>query len=287
MDARTLASRVRHYLDAESLLNIRRAGDTDARDQERIVAELRLQVLEALAEGREKKWEAFYENVQTYLNATETFEINRAASKDLDRPARLRERARHELESQLIAVMTDTPTPEPHQRTGPIRLLVALDKSEQADWALRLGTQLASTLHAQMALVHAVPPELGLTESFLAGQTLERLHRKEGEDLLEQAAACVPESVDLQRMLRDGPANEEIVNAAREWGADFIIMGTHARGRVAHFLVGSNAEAVIRLAPCPVITVGQEPHLPEREPAPQSTRKADQHAAAEHVAIAT
>jgi nucleotide-binding universal stress UspA family protein len=52
-----------------------------------------------------------------------------------------------------------------------------------------------------------------------------------------------------------------IVSYARESGVDLIVMGTHGRGGVAHFLMGSVAEQVVRTAPAPVLTIRH----PERE----------------------
>ena len=52
----------------------------------------------------------------------------------------------------------------------------------------------------------------------------------------------------------------EIVRTARAEGADLIIIGTHGRGAVAHALLGSVAEKVVRKAPCPVLTVRQGEH---------------------------
>jgi nucleotide-binding universal stress UspA family protein len=58
----------------------------------------------------------------------------------------------------------------------------------------------------------------------------------------------------------DTPA-EEIVRYAEEEKVDLIVMGTHGRVKVAHLLMGSVAEKVVRTAPCPVLTVRH----PERE----------------------
>ena len=52
-----------------------------------------------------------------------------------------------------------------------------------------------------------------------------------------------------------------IVQYAKESRADLILVGTHSRGGVAHLLMGSVAERVVRTAPCPVLTVRH----PERE----------------------
>ena len=57
----------------------------------------------------------------------------------------------------------------------------------------------------------------------------------------------------------EGVPADEIVLAVRTWEADLIVIGTRGRNRVAEFLLGSVADAVIRRAPCPVLTVGHEP----------------------------
>ena len=55
-------------------------------------------------------------------------------------------------------------------------------------------------------------------------------------------------------MTSNSPAIE-IVDYARKNGIDLIVMGTHGRGAIAHFFMGSVAERVVRMAPCPVLTV--------------------------------
>jgi nucleotide-binding universal stress UspA family protein len=51
-----------------------------------------------------------------------------------------------------------------------------------------------------------------------------------------------------------------IINFAKDMKADVIIMGTHGRGAMAHLLMGSVAERVVRTAPCPVLTVKHPEH---------------------------
>ena len=57
--------------------------------------------------------------------------------------------------------------------------------------------------------------------------------------------------------LQTGVPFEEIVKVADDERADMIVMGTHGRSRLNRVLLGSVAERVIRLAPCPVLTVRQ------------------------------
>jgi nucleotide-binding universal stress UspA family protein len=62
-------------------------------------------------------------------------------------------------------------------------------------------------------------------------------------------------------VFRSGSPAAEIVKYAAEADIDLIVMGTHGRGFVAHVVMGSVAEKVVRSAPCPVLTVRH----PQRE----------------------
>ena len=61
--------------------------------------------------------------------------------------------------------------------------------------------------------------------------------------------------VTWEAEVASGPAAETIVQIAQERAADLIVMGTHGRTGLRHLLLGSVAEKVVRLAPCPVLTV--------------------------------
>lgn len=52
----------------------------------------------------------------------------------------------------------------------------------------------------------------------------------------------------------------EIVRYAREQNIDLLVLGSHGRGPIAHLLLGSVAEKVVRHAPCPVLTVRHPEH---------------------------
>ncbi|RMF87095.1 MAG: universal stress protein, partial [Nitrospinota bacterium] len=57
-----------------------------------------------------------------------------------------------------------------------------------------------------------------------------------------------------------GKAYEEIIETAKSHDVDLIVMGTHGRTGLAYVLLGSVAEKVVRLAPCPVLTVKHPEH---------------------------
>ena len=52
----------------------------------------------------------------------------------------------------------------------------------------------------------------------------------------------------------------EIIAYAREHAIDLIVMGTHGRGAIAHVLLGSTTEKVVRKSPCPVLTIRTSEH---------------------------
>jgi nucleotide-binding universal stress UspA family protein len=155
--------------------------------------------------------------------------------------------------AKLEPVMVEA-TPKPLRR-----ILVAVDGSDQARWALEVGIHLATTTGAELALVHVVNMVVGwapgLRTSVLTGL------EEEGAELLHRLVMSVPSPIRTVMLLRHGYPDREIVAASREWEADLVILGTHARGMVSRFfrLLGGVAEYVIRYADCPVMTVSHQP----------------------------
>jgi nucleotide-binding universal stress UspA family protein len=62
-----------------------------------------------------------------------------------------------------------------------------------------------------------------------------------------------------QVLMKTGDARDMIDEAAKELGADLIVMGTHGRRGFSRALLGSVAETVVRTAPCPVLTIRPHP----------------------------
>ena len=131
-------------------------------------------------------------------------------------------------------------------------ILVPTDFSEPSDAALQYATGLAQTFGAQLYLLH-VPGRTGenLETNFPIGR-FETVARERLDTFLS------PEAVMRLRpeyALRIGTPAEEIVRYADARNIDLIVMGTHGRTGVAHVVMGSVAEQVIRTAPCPVLLV--------------------------------
>ena len=77
------------------------------------------------------------------------------------------------------------------------------------------------------------------------------------EKQLHELVARIPrlENVKLVPVLLNGYASQQIVTLAAETQADCVVIATHGRSGFAHFLYGSVAEKVVRMCPCPVLTV--------------------------------
>jgi nucleotide-binding universal stress UspA family protein len=136
-------------------------------------------------------------------------------------------------------------------------ILVAHDFGETAQTALEYALDLAEKLGARVTIVHAFEiPVYGFPEGIalttdVAGE-VEAVARKALEGLVHGSRRP---GVQLDSILRQGAAWSEIAATATETSADLVVIGTHGRRGLAHALLGSVAEKVVRTSPCPVLTV--------------------------------
>jgi nucleotide-binding universal stress UspA family protein len=144
------------------------------------------------------------------------------------------------------------------------KILVAVDGTSASSAALAAAVELARPLGAALRLVHVVDMpsgHLNAMQGRVSGdleESRQAWHRA-GQAILDQAVADAgqrgcPAETDL--IATDGAhPSERIVEAARRWRADLIVVGTHGRRGVGRLLLGSVAEAVGRTAPVPVLLV--------------------------------
>jgi nucleotide-binding universal stress UspA family protein len=140
-------------------------------------------------------------------------------------------------------------------------LLVPTDFSEPAEHALDYAVGLAASLGAKIYLLNVIGiPALGIPELGVAitAGTIETTLRFRQADLDQIVARHAP--APIEGMLRTGDAVGTIADVARQIGADLIVMGTHGRRGVRRALLGSIAEGVLRIAPCPVLTIREPGH---------------------------
>lgn len=136
-------------------------------------------------------------------------------------------------------------------------VLVATDFSEASRPALDLAIALARE-PARLHVVHVceVPAYVDLATPVDLVTPLTEADQKRLDDLMASVRAEHP---DADGLLRVGVAWEQILEAAADVGADLVVLGTHGRRGLAHALLGSVAERVVRLASAPVLTVRPPP----------------------------
>jgi nucleotide-binding universal stress UspA family protein len=143
-------------------------------------------------------------------------------------------------------------------------IVCAVDFSEYSDYALRYAVDLAKTFDADLKLIHIV--ELPFLPSYsLAGipdlsMPVDEIEEGARNRLQETLEDCRSKHSKVEGEVRMGTAFLEIINYAREVGADLIVVGTHGRTGLSHILIGSVAEKVVRKAPCPVLSVKHPDH---------------------------
>jgi nucleotide-binding universal stress UspA family protein len=140
-----------------------------------------------------------------------------------------------------------------------MKILHPTDFSECAQQAQEEAARLARALGGEVVLFHVSVEAPLYAEGLIGVKDVEKVYeaqRKWAEETLEARAAALREKGVASRwLLRVGIPFEEIAEAAREERADLIVMGTHGRGGLARFFLGSVADRVLRTAPCPVLTV--------------------------------
>jgi nucleotide-binding universal stress UspA family protein len=144
---------------------------------------------------------------------------------------------------------------------GFIRILVPTDFSPPSDAALATARMLAARFGSSIHLVHVI--EDPYTSVAFATEVYGYMPPGVKETWQREAQSHLDELLtDADRTefratteVLFGSSAAAIVEHARENGMDLIVMGTHGRGAVAHLLLGSVAERVVRTAGCPVLTV--------------------------------
>ena len=141
------------------------------------------------------------------------------------------------------------------------KILVPTDFSKHSDQAMRYGAELAAKFGAELHLLHAIetmPYTFGEGACFPpeTAAEMEAAAIKQLEDLMLDAAG----DLTVIRKSTHGYPFLEIIHYAKENDIDLIVLGTHGRGAIAHMLLGSVAEKVVRKASCPVLTVRDGEH---------------------------
>jgi nucleotide-binding universal stress UspA family protein len=138
-------------------------------------------------------------------------------------------------------------------------ILVATDFSEPSGVAMTYGRDLARSYNARLHVLHVVEDvtmRYASEVGFAVPQLQDDLEEAARRDLAAQITDDDRQTLTLITAVESAPnIAEAIVKYAKANEIDLIVSGTHGRGMVQHFLMGSVAERIVRTAPCPVLTV--------------------------------
>ena len=140
------------------------------------------------------------------------------------------------------------------------RILVPTDFSPTSDIALTYAIDLATRLRCAVHLLHVIDDSNFATAYadgvFIESASLRTRMIEEAADQMDRCVArCTQAGLVTTYDVITGRPATAIARTAADRPTDLVVMGTHGRGAIAHFMLGSVAEQVVRTAPCAVLTV--------------------------------
>jgi nucleotide-binding universal stress UspA family protein len=146
--------------------------------------------------------------------------------------------------------------PAAMETESPQKILVATDFSAASDEALGRAIDTAKSSTAEVEIIHVIEPAeeypFGL---FYLDSDSGALYTHVENELSRRADRFRQAGLRCETKIVEGNASMEIAKRGREIDADLIVVGTHGRTGLAHAMLGSVAERVVRRASCPVLTV--------------------------------
>lgn len=137
------------------------------------------------------------------------------------------------------------------------KILIAVEGGPLTETVVKHGIKLANLLKAEIGFIYAADVTGFIGESGYTTQNyLEDLH-KEARDLFDKLKSEF-HITETWAFIKDGKPAAKIVETAKEWNADYIVIGTHGRTGIAHLLMSSVAEHVIRHSKVPVLVITPE-----------------------------
>ena len=140
------------------------------------------------------------------------------------------------------------------------KILIAVNSSAFSLKAAKVGFSIANALEAEVALIYVVDrtKESVNMETGPTREQSEMILLKEAQETIDQLINMYYGAKKVYKFTPEGFPREEILNVAKEWEADVIVMGTHGRSGLSHFLQGSLSEHIIKHACVPVIVIPPE-----------------------------
>jgi nucleotide-binding universal stress UspA family protein len=136
-------------------------------------------------------------------------------------------------------------------------ILIPTDGSDGTAAAVTHASGLAETYDATVHVLSVADTRnrFESPSSGIAPDAWTEAERERAEQAVEETAAAVPEGVSVERVVEDGVPRRQILEYVERTDVDLVVMGTHGRTGLDHYLIGSVTEKVVRQSPVPVMTV--------------------------------
>lgn len=137
-------------------------------------------------------------------------------------------------------------------------IVVAVNQDAEQEAALEYASKLSARYGSRIVLAHSLDPMEYATVEGVPGRVLRRMNDEARAALDKIACKLLEEKISTHSEIRQAAVAQMLIDVARQFEAGLIIIGTRGMNGVGPLLVGSVAEQLARLAPCPVLAVAAD-----------------------------
>lgn len=138
------------------------------------------------------------------------------------------------------------------------KILCPVDFESSSAVALDLAKSVALKYHATLYVLNVARIPAADMDAPVTIAAHPHFEQAAHDHLKELARQNLDDEIAYELVVKDGIPESAILDAVNDLGIDLVVMATHGRTGLAHFVMGSVAEEVVRTAPCPVMVV--KPH---------------------------
>ncbi|KTD40579.1 universal stress protein [Legionella parisiensis] len=142
------------------------------------------------------------------------------------------------------------------------RIMVAVDRSNISNLALKEAIQLTKDLGSILRVIHVVDENIvQFSDGFVDVNNLWAAYKEEAQEYMQKLNRDIKEEyIQFETHLvvlktLEGHLPEKIIKEAEEWKADLLVIGTHGRRGFSRFFLGSIAEKLLRIATLPILLI--------------------------------
>ncbi len=136
------------------------------------------------------------------------------------------------------------------------KILIATDGSKRTQNAVQTGLEVASLHKSKVYAVYVVDTVTFTSVPMdVTWENMYQLLKEEGEVAVGRVKEAAGPGVDVETHVLEGNPALEITRFAKDHGVDLIVVGTLGKSGIDRILLGSVAEKVVRIAPCPVLVI--------------------------------